>query len=1653
MSELNMRFEIDGADNASPSIKHVETSLSELAKQAQKTGAALKANLGGEAFKALAGLKTGAESFGTAMTEAATRGTAALRTEIAAATELRGVLREAAETHARIAAPPRAARTVAASSGMSEARAVKTAASARAKASRDAIRDVKARWAIRDRTGRLEARQEAAAADAWSTRQRQRMTMMNRSAGVEDRRQRRADRADAQRLDRKLAGLRYTSAVRSRSERIEQQEADWRARAEASGARQSARTETMAADRRIRDAGRTWRVREQSEAAEVRHVQTMRREREGVRRHAAAAGRQAVGHASHAVRSINHPVHESLGFALTAGAAAGGAFAEHVVRASEAFDTSMARLRMFAPALDADAIRKQALADSVALGVDASKVVDVIAKSVRDGVPTAIAASLPKSIVQTAQVMGGDIERLTDSLAEGIQESTAMGWIKDKSDARRFLNLEAGLSTTAGNTSEKTEQFVAAGGLGHGREMGLDLTNTMAYGAILNASGSRTGQSSARFMGQLSQNTPKMVDKYRQATESHKNTEEDRAVRSAPRSLGYGGIREMQSRIMAGPEGLIDFAVRLQKLDDKTRKLTLEGYGFSEQGGAMLAELGSNDGTKGKAVLARAKELANQKESNDYLSEKFSEWSKSLAFTLQQIEAGWKAIENEIGDVFKTDLISPFRDWWVDLSSAIVGGGLRERVHGALLGFVHGLGFDDFRHVLDSMTAHAHGFDLAGFARGVGEGVRAIVDNVRQLGTMFGVGGSGISAETVGRLATEFLGLSAALRLVSPVANTIGGIASSFLALKAAIEGVAWVSRLAGITGALGGGAGAAGGVAAAGEAAGVGALAVGVLPVTIAAVTVGAIAVAIMNWRSIVDGIEDVFAHFFGGGKRSEAFTDNVRQHARAAVGDDVEAQKRWVLQKRPQDYDAVFAHHGRDGDGISTPEADREAARLEQLRPVLPRADRPEAKANLKRAQDQLRSMLHNRVGRDGAVGDATGEAAERIKAQIVELQRQIDPSQAPAFANGGLISGAGGGRSDSIVARVSNGEFVMNAAATARNLPILEALNSGRLVPMFSTGGIIGGPTRAPGIIGGSTSADDTLIRAMVGTDRGVAGLRDGLALIAELLRDGDSRSGFGRGAALLHGEVQPADTSVNAVRAFLSSLQVVGGGIRAASAGADLGAGLGIGQGRGAPNLRYGRGGDGGRGGDTRNVRYGRNREPGGGGRYRGTPIPDAPYNGKTIDGLSDKGSKQFAAILGKRESGNRYGIENAYGYVGRWQMGADALAENGYVKRGTTNRGLHNPSNWTGKGDVRSVEDFKANKGGVQDTEFGEYTNRHFAQLKAAGVIREGMPESEVAGWLAAAHLKGVGGAKQLARGHDNVDANGTSASSYRRMMAGVGSPGDASGTPEAVDPDVTKRLSALNQPRALKDEECVTLAMKAVGITKGTGIIGANVHDWRKGEKAEDGNLQPGTAVSTFLDRHGREADSYAAGSPGGGGTRGAHLDHAAVFEKYVTDAAGKKIGMQVAEQFKGSGGIRHRSYMFRNGAYGEGDGSNYHAVKTADGKYLGGANNPMTVKVAREHGDAPAPGLATAPRTAEDVARRVPTADRPTAHRDADAPAPAASERRADAGDADGGDRSVTLHNVFHVHGAHDPHHTARTIGGHLSDVASRYTDHDVFG
>lgn len=107
--------------------------------------------------------------------------------------------------------------------------------------------------------------------------------------------------------------------------------------------------------------------------------------------------------------------------------------------------------------------------------------------------------------------------------------------------------------------------------------------------------------------------------------------------------------------------------------------------------------------------------------------------------------------------------------------------------------------------------------------------------------------------------------------------------------------------------------------------------------------------------------------------------------------------------------------------------------------------------------------------------------GELARSIIADIIKMQTRLllfnalkmafpgfagggmvpefaDGGMVPEFADGGKIRGAGTGRSDSILARVSNGEYIVNAKATRQYLPVLNQINEGR-VPTFADGGLAG------------------------------------------------------------------------------------------------------------------------------------------------------------------------------------------------------------------------------------------------------------------------------------------------------------------------------------------------------------------------------------------------------------------------------------------------------------------------------------------------------------------------------------------------------------------------------------------------------------------
>jgi hypothetical protein len=97
--------------------------------------------------------------------------------------------------------------------------------------------------------------------------------------------------------------------------------------------------------------------------------------------------------------------------------------------------------------------------------------------------------------------------------------------------------------------------------------------------------------------------------------------------------------------------------------------------------------------------------------------------------------------------------------------------------------------------------------------------------------------------------------------------------------------------------------------------------------------------------------------------------------------------------------------------------------------------------------------------------ALGISTKVNIDKIKATKFEAPDSGGGGAAPYKvtanrASGGIVTGPGTSTSDSINARLSNGEYVVNARATNAFLPLLNSINDAGLQPRFAAGGLYTG-----------------------------------------------------------------------------------------------------------------------------------------------------------------------------------------------------------------------------------------------------------------------------------------------------------------------------------------------------------------------------------------------------------------------------------------------------------------------------------------------------------------------------------------------------------------------------------------------------------------
>ena len=103
-------------------------------------------------------------------------------------------------------------------------------------------------------------------------------------------------------------------------------------------------------------------------------------------------------------------------------------------------------------------------------------------------------------------------------------------------------------------------------------------------------------------------------------------------------------------------------------------------------------------------------------------------------------------------------------------------------------------------------------------------------------------------------------------------------------------------------------------------------------------------------------------------------------------------------------------------------------------------------------------LLALAAGKLGGKPSAGLAVIGLALSVAGTVASANAAASAASTAKAATGGLIRGPGTGTSDSIPALLSNGEYVINAAATKRNMAILESINAGAL-PKFADGGLVG------------------------------------------------------------------------------------------------------------------------------------------------------------------------------------------------------------------------------------------------------------------------------------------------------------------------------------------------------------------------------------------------------------------------------------------------------------------------------------------------------------------------------------------------------------------------------------------------------------------
>lgn len=187
----------------------------------------------------------------------------------------------------------------------------------------------------------------------------------------------------------------------------------------------------------------------------------------------------------------------------------------------------------------------------------------------------------------------------------------------------------------------------------------------------------------------------------------------------------------------------------------------------------------------------------------------------------------------------------------------------------------------------------------------------------------------------------------------------------------------------------------------------------------------------------------------------------------------------------------------------------------------------------------------------------------------------------------------------------------------------------------------------------------------------------------------------------------------------------------------------------------------------------------------------------PSGDKVLGNMNRNQADALKDAIALSESSGGKVLDNKLGFLGRYQLGLEALEDQGYIKKGSSkaavvelgkkmfNTKIYDPNVWTGKDGMKSAEDFKASRL-IQEKTMDSLLVSNLKSLTGTSMPVD-TPAEKQAGILATAHLVGKNAARTVIKtGMPKVDGNGTSTTKYYdlgyRAVAKVS-------TTEAVTPE------------------------------------------------------------------------------------------------------------------------------------------------------------------------------------------------------------------------------------------------------------------------